>query len=196
MDQNTSDIKKKVFLFHVDVVIEGHNKMAAQEALNTLLRNDNIKYFQFESETAQSDEDETDHQKTKKKEHLKVIDSKPQETKQHEAKLHETKAKLHEAKAKLHEAKLNEAKLHDMKQQEAKHKANAGYRDIINQIETFKKNNTLIRLSIVKSKGVKLSIPCRVLNYEDATQNVTVYHVDEKKVYQYSLNEIDDLVTG
>jgi ribosomal protein S25 len=82
------------------------------------------------------------------------------------------------------------------KQQEAKQAANAGYQHIIDQIEDFKKNNTLIRLTIVKGKGVKLSVPCRILNYEDAKQNVTIYHVDEKKVYQYSLNEIDDLIVG
>jgi hypothetical protein len=167
MDKNASNMKKKVFLFHVDVVIEGYNKAMAQEALNALLRTEKIKYFQFESETPQSGEVQDDLHKPKKKEHLKAMDSKSQETKHNEA-----------------------------KNAEAKHKANAGYRDIISQIETFKKNNTLIRLSIVKSKGVKLSVPCRVLNYEDATQNVTIYHVDEKKVYQYSLNEIDDLVIG
>jgi hypothetical protein len=187
MDNNTSGVKKKVFLFHVDVVIEGFNKAMAHEALNALLRTEKIKYFQFESETPQSGEDQMDLQKPKKKEHPRAIDSKSEETKQREAKQHETKQR---------EAKQHDVKQHDIKQQEAKHKANAGYRNIINQIETFKNNNTLIRLSIVKGKGVKLSVPCRILNYEDATQNVTIYHVDEKKVYQYSLNEIDDLVTG
>jgi wyosine [tRNA(Phe)-imidazoG37] synthetase (radical SAM superfamily) len=91
-------------------------------------------------------------------------------------------------------SKSNDAKL--TKQQETKQAANTGYQRIINQIEDFKKNNTLIRLSIVKGKGINLSVPCRILNYEDATQNVTIYHVDEKKVYQYSLNEIDDLIVG
>jgi hypothetical protein len=43
---------------------------------------------------------------------------------------------------------------------------------------------------------VKLNIPCRVLNYDADTQNVSVYHVDEKKVYLFKLNEIDDFVTG
>jgi hypothetical protein len=159
MDKNESNMKKKVFLFHVDVVIESYNKAMAQEALNTLLKTEKIKYFQFESETPQTGEIQDDLHKSKKKENPKAIDPKSQETK-------------------------------------AKHKANAGLRDIISQIQTFIKNNTLIRLSILKGKGVKLSVPCRVLNYEEATQSVTVYHVDEKKVYQYSLSEIDDLVTG
>jgi hypothetical protein len=62
------------------------------------------------------------------------------------------------------------------------------------QIERFKANNTLVRLTIVKGKGVKLSVPCRILNYDAAAQLVTVYHVDEKKVYSFHLNEIDDLL--
>lgn len=64
--------------------------------------------------------------------------------------------------------------------------------DIANLIEYFKNNQTLIRLTVIKAKGVKLSIPCRVLNYDPPTQHLTVYHVDEKKVYQLHLSEIDD----
>jgi hypothetical protein len=67
---------------------------------------------------------------------------------------------------------------------------------LIKQIESFKQNNVLIRLTVMKGKGVKLNIPCRVLNYDAETQNVSVYHVDEKKVYLFKLNEIDDFVTG
>ncbi|MEX2461664.1 MAG: hypothetical protein WD469_10290 [Paenibacillaceae bacterium] len=145
-------VKKKVFLFHIDVLVEGYNKAMAQEALQALLRSDKVKYVQLESDTPESGQVEAEHQKPKKKDTSKPV--------------------------------------------EAKQANDAGYRHIINQIEDFKNNNTLIRLSIVKSKGVKLSVPCRVLNYEDTSQSVTIYHVDEKKVYQYSLNEIDDLVVG
>lgn len=60
------------------------------------------------------------------------------------------------------------------------------------QLEHFKKNNSLIRLTIVKRHGIKLSLPCRILNYDADLQHVTVYHVDEKKVYSFNLNEIDD----
>ncbi|NEW07831.1 hypothetical protein GK047_17670 [Paenibacillus sp. SYP-B3998] len=65
---------------------------------------------------------------------------------------------------------------------------------IIDQLETFKANNTLIRLTVIKAKGIKLNLPCRILNYDNSSQNVTVYHVDEKKVYLFKLNEIDDYV--
>jgi hypothetical protein len=67
---------------------------------------------------------------------------------------------------------------------------------IVEAIERFKNNNTLIRLMVVKGKGIKLSIPCRILNYDPVMQNVSIYHVDEKKVYLFRLNEIDDFVVS
>jgi hypothetical protein len=64
------------------------------------------------------------------------------------------------------------------------------------EIERYKTNNTLVRITVVKGKGIKFSMPCRILNYDVATQNVSIYHVDEKKVYLFRLNEIDDLHAG
>jgi hypothetical protein len=63
-------------------------------------------------------------------------------------------------------------------------------------ITNYQKQGTLIRLSIIKGKGVKLSLPCRVLNFDSNTENLSVYHVDEKKVYLFKLNEIDDITTN
>ncbi|BFT70238.1 hypothetical protein [Paenibacillus sp. P36] len=65
---------------------------------------------------------------------------------------------------------------------------------IISQLEGYKANNTLIRLTVIKGQGIKLNLPCRILNYDSSNQNVAVYHVDEKKVYSFKLNEIDDYV--
>ncbi|SEF94903.1 hypothetical protein [Paenibacillus sp. UNC499MF] len=61
------------------------------------------------------------------------------------------------------------------------------------QLRKMIKDNTLIRLSIVKGAGIRLSLPCRVLNFDEESGNVTVYHVDEKKVYLFKLNEIDNM---
>ncbi|MFC5653804.1 hypothetical protein ACFPYJ_32775 [Paenibacillus solisilvae] len=55
-------------------------------------------------------------------------------------------------------------------------------------------DNRLIRLMINKGFGVKLNIPCRIINFDLHTQMLTVYHVDEKQVYSFTLNEIDDFV--
>ncbi|EGL13410.1 hypothetical protein [Paenibacillus sp. HGH0039] len=61
------------------------------------------------------------------------------------------------------------------------------------QLRKMIKDNTLIRLSVVKGAGIRLSLPCRVLNFDEESGNVTVYHVDEKKVYLFKLNEIDNM---
>jgi hypothetical protein len=64
----------------------------------------------------------------------------------------------------------------------------------IEQLTQLKEKQTLIRMKINKGKGVKLDMPCRVLNLDVSTQNVSVYHVDEKQVYLLKFSEIDDLI--
>ncbi|SFE51625.1 hypothetical protein SAMN04487969_103168 [Paenibacillus algorifonticola] len=59
-------------------------------------------------------------------------------------------------------------------------------------IRGFMKSNKLIRLIVNKGLGITLSIPCRILNVDDTTNMITVYHVDEKQVYTFKLNEIED----
>lgn len=53
--------------------------------------------------------------------------------------------------------------------------------------------NRLVRLIVNKPGGNRLSIPCRIINFDEAAQMLSVYHVDEKQVYSFSLNEIDEL---
>ncbi|RKN85671.1 hypothetical protein [Paenibacillus ginsengarvi] len=59
----------------------------------------------------------------------------------------------------------------------------------------LKESGTLVRIVAVKGKGVKLSIPCRILNYDSDNQQLTIYHVDERTVYSFKLNEIEDITT-
>ena len=60
--------------------------------------------------------------------------------------------------------------------------------------ERLKNEGKLVRLIVVKGKGVKLSIPCRILHFDSDLGTLTIYHVDEKKVYSFKLNEIDDII--
>jgi hypothetical protein len=78
----------------------------------------------------------------------------------------------------------------------ARKSATTGSASIVDQLEKFKANNTLIRLTVIKAQGIKLSLPCRILNFDSNSQNVTVYHDDEKKVYLFKLNEIEDYVAS
>lgn len=84
----------------------------------------------------------------------------------------------------------------DKKSSESKNNNLHQLQPIIQQIEQFKEAKSLIRLTLNKGKGVKLSIPCRILNFDLNSGNITAYHVDEKKVYSVNLNEIDELVSG
>ncbi|OMF31756.1 hypothetical protein BK133_15225 [Paenibacillus sp. FSL H8-0548] len=60
------------------------------------------------------------------------------------------------------------------------------------KIKSIMKNNTLIRLIVNKGLGIKLSIPCRIINMDETENIITIYHVDEKQVYTFRLNEIED----
>lgn len=62
------------------------------------------------------------------------------------------------------------------------------------RIRGYIQSNKLIRININKGKGVKLSWPCRVVNFDPNLELLTLYHVDEKKVYSIKLNEIDDFL--
>lgn len=66
--------------------------------------------------------------------------------------------------------------------------------DLEKRIRQYIENNKLIRLNVNKGRGVKLSIPCRVISFDAANQLMTVYHVDEKQVHSFKLFEIDDFV--
>lgn len=63
-------------------------------------------------------------------------------------------------------------------------------------IRAFMKSNTLIRLIVNRGLGIKLNIPCRVINMDERENLITVYHVDEKQVYTFRMNEIEDFIAG
>ncbi|MHA7964607.1 hypothetical protein ACX93W_10690 [Paenibacillus sp. CAU 1782] len=61
-------------------------------------------------------------------------------------------------------------------------------------LHTIMKSNALIRLIVNKGLGIKLNIPCRIINIDEKEQLITVYHVDEKQVYTFRMTEIEDLL--
>lgn len=60
-------------------------------------------------------------------------------------------------------------------------------------IQSYISSNRLVRVLIETPKG-RQSIPCRILNYLPDSEVINVYHVDEKQVYTYKLNEIIDIL--
>lgn len=66
--------------------------------------------------------------------------------------------------------------------------------DVFAQIRSFMKSNKLIRLIVNRGFGITLSIPCRIINLDEAEHIITVYHVDEKQVYTFRMTEIEDFL--
>ena len=66
--------------------------------------------------------------------------------------------------------------------------------EAMERIREYIAGNRLVRLTVNRGRGVKLNVPCRIINLDEASYNVTVYHVDEKKVYTFGLFEIDDFI--
>ncbi|MOA27681.1 hypothetical protein D3C78_1485710 [compost metagenome] len=64
--------------------------------------------------------------------------------------------------------------------------------DGLERIKSIMKDNTLIRLAVNKGLGIKINIPCRIINMDEKEQLITVYHVDEKQVYTFRMTEIED----
>ncbi|WP_064639370.1 hypothetical protein [Paenibacillus sp. AD87] len=61
-------------------------------------------------------------------------------------------------------------------------------------IDTLIKENRLTRIVVNNKNGRHQSIPCRILNFDRDTSIVSVYHVDEKQVYTFRTNEIDEFL--
>ncbi|MNP10741.1 hypothetical protein D3C76_1029010 [compost metagenome] len=59
-----------------------------------------------------------------------------------------------------------------------------------NWIRSCIKDNRLVRMT-ANRLGQHFNIPCRILNFDEEKQFINVYHVDEKQVYSFNLNEID-----
>ncbi|MDT0121905.1 hypothetical protein Q9R46_04585 [Paenibacillus sp. RRE4] len=61
-------------------------------------------------------------------------------------------------------------------------------------IESLIKENRLTRIVVNNKHGKHQSIPCRILNFDRDNNVVSIYHVDEKQVYTFRTNEIDEFL--
>ncbi|MRN53093.1 hypothetical protein [Paenibacillus monticola] len=65
--------------------------------------------------------------------------------------------------------------------------------DAYGKIREYIQNKQLVRLR-TNRHGKQVSMPCRILNFDEAANSLSVYHVDEKQVYTFNLNEIDEFL--
>ncbi|MCK6074396.1 hypothetical protein [Paenibacillus silvae] len=61
-------------------------------------------------------------------------------------------------------------------------------------IQSLIKENRLTRIVVNNKNGKHQSIPCRILNFDRDNHVVSIYHVDEKQVYTFRTNEIDEFL--
>lgn len=162
-----SNPHKRKFLFNVDIMIEEETNGRALETLLHLLNTKHVEDYQIKQGVELGEKIE----ETLNKSTIKIIELPAAEA--------NTVPTLDKNVGKAGEAYRHESDPHN---------------HVWEQMKTFQQNNTLIRLSIVKGKGIKLSMPCRIISVDPASGNLTVYHVDEKKVYLLKINEIDDYV--
>lgn len=60
-------------------------------------------------------------------------------------------------------------------------------------IQKYISENRLVRI-LVNRNGERMSIPCRILNFQSENYAINVYHVDEKQVYTFMLSEVIDFM--
>lgn len=65
--------------------------------------------------------------------------------------------------------------------------------DAYGKIHEYIQSKQLVRLR-TNRHGKQVSMPCRILNFDEAANSLSVYHVDEKQVYTFNLNEIDEFL--
>ena len=165
---------KKSYLFNVDLLIDSESNAKALELLLRLLGDPSVSDYRIHAGQQmgkliqQAMEDTSTHKPI----HIPQKLQAKTETKA-EAKA-ETKA---EAKAETKRAPAAKASEQD---------------EASDRIRKYIAGNKLIRLDVNKGRGVKLSVPCRILSFDESKHSITVYHVDEKQVYTFSLNEIDE----
>ncbi|WP_151735421.1 hypothetical protein [Paenibacillus tengchongensis] len=68
-----------------------------------------------------------------------------------------------------------------------------GPAEVFRTIRQYIQNKQLVRLR-TNQRGKQSSMPCRILNFDEAANTISVYHVDEKQVYTFHLNEIDEFM--
>lgn len=169
---------KKSYLFNVDLLIDSESNAKALELLLRLLGDPSVSDYRIHAGQQmgkliqQAMEDTSTHKPIHVPQKLQA----KAETKT-EAKA-EAKAEV-KAEAKAETKRVQAAKASD--QDEAS-----------DRIRKYIAGNKLIRLDVNKGRGVKLSVPCRILSFDESKHSITVYHVDEKQVYTFSLNEIDE----
>ncbi|WP_018975362.1 hypothetical protein [Saccharibacillus kuerlensis] len=171
---NKTSRERSGYLFNVDILIDDSTNAQALQSLLALL-NDSDKVVDLRVNSGI--------------ELGKIIDAALASLKTNyveKSKVHLSSAKNFQSKVAASEAAAKAVLKQAVQAKSASYFTPDDIRDSISK-------NRLVRLTVNKSGGSRLSIPCRILNFDESSQLLNVYHVDEKQVYSFSLNEIDEL---
>ncbi|GMK41721.1 hypothetical protein PCCS19_47780 [Paenibacillus sp. CCS19] len=174
---------QQTHLFQVEILVEGETNAKAMEQLLHVLNNGGFPDFRVLSGSALGlliDAMREQHQN----EQQRPITSTPAPQKQSR-----TVSSSEPAKAISNPGNASDRK---SKPPSTPTLSTSPFASIAAQFREYMDKNKLIRLKVNKGLGVSLSIPGRIINLDEATELLTVYHVDEKQVYTFKLNEIDD----
>jgi hypothetical protein len=177
MKKNPSISDQSSFVFNIEVLVEGKNNAAALEQLLHALNNANFVDFRIQSGIQLGEQIELRTKNASSVQPVAIPSSMDVSVTNSNPIAEQQITKDEKNKPK----KSNKP-------------APDVYEDLsyFDKIKAIMKNNTLIRLIVNKGLGIKLNIPCRIINMDEAENIITVYHVDEKQVYTFRLNEIED----
>ncbi|SDX20409.1 hypothetical protein [Paenibacillus sp. CF384] len=167
---DTPTSKQSSHLFNVDILVEGDNNAIAMERLLHALNQSGFADFRIKSgiELGRL---------------IEALEAGPA-----------SKQKDKEAKAPRNTAKADPVAAPVILPAAPKEAAAVDLTFVTDRIKASIAENRLIRLMVNKGFGVKLNIPCRIINLDESTQMMTVYHVDEKQVYSFKIYEIDEFI--
>lgn len=191
MKETLSNGEEVGFLFNVDILIKSRsNALALQSLLELMNKEEQIADFRIQSGLELG----------------KIIEATIQSRKDSITSLHHERKKsqlsgLKTAPSNQSTNSSNSAKPQDQKETvssqnlAAPESANSSQKNSFDEwIDTLIKENRLTRIVVNNKNGKHQSIPCRILNFDRDNSIVSVYHVDEKQVYSFRTNEIDEFL--
>ncbi|WP_106766441.1 hypothetical protein [Paenibacillus faecalis] len=184
---NNATTDENGFLFNVDILIKSRsNALALQQLLEMLNNNEAVMDFRIKSGMELGEIIDTLVQAKKRsviskaKAPISIADELPSSNKEFNSNNHSSKGPI-----------LPEKEKKPAKSSVSPPPENNPYE----WIKIYSKDNRLVRLTANRN-GKQISLPCRILNYDEINQMVNVYHVDEKQVYTFKVNEIDEFSAG
>lgn len=185
MKETLSNEEEIGFLFNVDVLIKNRSNALALQSLLELMNNEEqIVDFRIQSGIELG----------------KIIEATIQSRKESITTLHNGRKKAQDnavqksASTNASSAPAKKEQPKDVTPKKESSEPSQSGNSFDEWIDTLIKENRLTRIVVNNKNGKHQSIPCRILNFDRENNLVSIYHVDEKQVYTFKTNEIDEFL--